>query len=172
MKKIKLLHLTFVLLSSLGLKAQNLVVTLTNSTTETFAVANIQSIKFGTLTMTLYEMNGTVTTWYINDIDNYTFNGLVGITESTTITSDKLEIFPNPTSDKITIKYKSNQSGAVKITVYDTNGIMVEKLYSGIHNEVTLITWTAKNISAIQSGNYLIKVDTENKMIAKPFIVQ
>lgn len=56
------------LMSSLGLKAQNLVVTLDNATTETFAVASIQSIKFGFNTMILKELNGTVTTWTLTTL--------------------------------------------------------------------------------------------------------
>ena len=50
--------------------AQSLVVTLTNSTTEVFPISDIQSIKFGTETMILNELDGTVNTWNIDDIDN------------------------------------------------------------------------------------------------------
>jgi hypothetical protein len=68
-------------LSSIGLRAQDLIVTLNNSTTETFAIATIQSIKFGDSTMILKEINGTVTTWDITDIDNYDFSSGVGLND-------------------------------------------------------------------------------------------
>ena len=41
-------------------QAQDLVVTLTNGNTESFAVANIQSIKFGAEDMSLYELRGVL----------------------------------------------------------------------------------------------------------------
>jgi hypothetical protein len=52
----------------LGIKAQNLVVTLNNSTIETIPIATIQGIKFGTSSMILNEFDGTVTTWNIQDL--------------------------------------------------------------------------------------------------------
>lgn len=170
MKKTLVLFLAVVL--SLGLNAQNLVVTLTNASTETFAVENIQSIKFGTETMILTELNGTVNTWDIDDIDNYAFDGVANINESTTITTDELNIYPNPSSNQVHVNYTSNRLGTVTIAVHDLNGRKIEDLFSGEHQDTTAVTWNAQQNSSVQAGKYLIKIALANKVITKPVIIQ
>lgn len=151
-------------------QAQNLVVTLTNTSTESFAVADIQSIKFGVSDMSLYELNGTINVWNISDIDNYAFDGVANLEESVNVNTDNLNVFPNPSSDNVTINYASNFSGKISISVIDMNGKQVEAIYSGEHNMETEIVWNAKQNNP--SGKYLIKIVTENKVITKPIIIQ
>jgi hypothetical protein len=170
MKKIFLSFYVFILASCLN--AQDLIVTLTNTTTESFPISDIQSIKFGQETMILHELDGTVNTCNIDDIDNYAFDGVANIAEKTTITIDELNIFPNPTTDNVTINYTSNQSGKINIAVYDINGRIVDEVFSGEHNKETEISWSAKQNSTVKAGKYVIKITTATKVITKPFIVQ
>jgi hypothetical protein len=172
MKTKNLWLLALTLLSAIGLQAQNLVVTLTNSNTETFAVADIQSIKFGTETMILNELDGTVNTWDINDIENYAFDGVANIHESTTIISDEVNVYPNPSSGLVHINYSSNVSGQITIAVYDVNGRLIEELFNGESQETTAISWNAKANNMVQAGKYLVKITTTNKTITKPIIIQ
>lgn len=151
-------------------KAQDLVVTLTNGNTESFAVANIQSIKFGADDMSLYELNGITNVWNINDIDNYAFDGVANIEESMDVSTRNLSVFPNPSSDNVTINYVSNFSGKINISVIDMNGKQVEAIFSGEHKTETEIVWNAKQNNP--SGKYLIKIVTENKVITKPINIQ
>ena len=151
-------------------KSQDLVVTLTNGNSESFAVANIQSIKFGAEEMRLYELNGTTNVWDIEDIDNYAFDGMVNLEESMSVSTDNLNVFPNPTSDKVTISYSSNFSGKISISVIDMSGKHVDDIYIGEHNTETEIVWNAKQNNP--TGKYLIKISTENKIITKPVIIQ
>src|SRR5690554_5794919 len=118
MKTKKTILLFFVLLASIGLNAQNLVVTLTNSNVETFAVSDIQSIKFEQGTMILNEFDGTVNNWNVDDIDNYEFNGTVNISENESITTSELNIFPNPTTNNVTVNFTSNAKSSISIAVY------------------------------------------------------
>ena len=169
MKKLFLLAISFLGVMSFT-KAQDLVVTLTNGNTESFPVEDIQSIKFGSEDMVLNELNGTTNVWDINDIDNYAFDGVANVEESIDVAADNLSIYPNPSSDKVTINYSSNVAGNISISVIDMNGKEVERIYSGEHNTETEIIWNAKQNS--QSGKYLIKINTENKVITKPLIIQ
>jgi hypothetical protein len=170
MRKVKLLAAA--LLTSISVNAQNLVVTLTNSSTESFPVSGIQSIKFGTETMILNELDGTVNTWDIDDVDNYAFDWVASIDETTRATAGELNIFPNPSPDMVTIKYTSNQSGKINIAIYDINGRRVEDVFSGEHNKETVISWRARQNQTVQSGKYLININTGNKAVTKPIIIQ
>jgi len=151
-------------------QAQDLVVTLTNGNTESFPVANIQSIKFGAADMSLYELNGTTNIWNINDINNYAFDGAVNLKETMNVSTCNLNVFPNPSSDNVTINYLSNFSGKISISVIDMSGKYVGAIYSGEHNTETEIVWNAKQNNP--SGKYLIKIVTENKVVTKPIIIQ
>ena len=172
MKTKKTILIAFVLFVSIGLNAQNLVVTLTNSNIETFVVSDIQSIKFDQGTMILNEFDGTVNNWNVDDIDNYEFNGTVNISENESITTSELNIFPNPTTNNVTVNFTSNAKSSISIAVYDINGRFVEEIYNGEHHEVTKVVWSAKQNTLVQSGKYLIKITTESKVITKTIIVQ
>ena len=133
-------------------------------------MANIQSVKFGATDMSLYELNGTTNIWNITDIDNYAFDVAANLEENLNLSADKLNVFPNPSSDKATINYLSNFSGNISISVIDMSGKQVEAIYSGEHNKETEITWNVKQNNP--SGKYLIKIVTDKKVITKPIIIQ
>jgi len=160
------------LLVTSGLYAQNLVITLSNSSTESFAISDIQSIKFDSANMMLYELNGTVNTWAINDIDNYAFDGVSNIKETTTIKVDDLKVYPNPSSNQVHINYISSRSEGISIHVYDISGRLIETLFDGKHHNKTEVTWHAKQQEALPAGKYLIKITTESKVISKSVIIQ
>ena len=116
-------------MSSIGLRAINMVVTLDNATTETFAVASIQSIKFGVSTMILKEINGTVITWDITDITNYSFTSNAGLNDQVIVENSSLHLFPNPSSDLVNIQFFSAQLGNITVDIIDANGKLIQQVY-------------------------------------------
>ena len=160
------------MLFNFGLSAQNLIVTLTNSNTATYPISDIQSIKFGTNSMILYELNGTVNTWDIDDIDNYAFDGELNIDEEAQIIQENLSVYPNPTSDKITISYESSLSDKIIISIVDLNGKEVAHLFEGMHDQTTKVEWSAKGQGKVESGTYFCKIKTATKVTTKPIIIQ
>ncbi len=164
----KLLLAIFAVVSSMGLKAQNLVVTLTNSTTETFSVSGIQSIKFGAETMILNELDGTVTTWDIEDIDNYAFDGTANLSDELNIESSNLTVYPNPASNLVNLAFTTSKVTTVTIDVLDASGRVVEQVYQGEHQGEQTYKWN----SHVKSGTYYCRINTGNKIITKPIIIQ
>jgi hypothetical protein len=170
----KVLSIAFVALLAVfnAVNAQNLVLTLSNSNTETFAVADVRSIKFSPVDMVLTKFDGTVNTWNIADIDNYAFDVVTNVNEATLQITDELGIFPNPSSYQVQINYSSNRIEEIRIDVHDINGRLVEQLFQGNHKAETVLTWNAKQNSMVQAGQYMIKITTSNKIITKPVIIQ
>jgi len=164
----KLLLAIFAVVFSIGLKAQNLVVTLTNSTTETFSVSGIQSIKFGAETMILNELDGTVTTWNIADIDNYAFDGSANLNDELNIESSNLTVYPNPASNLVNLAFTTSHATTVSIDVLDVSGKVVEQIYQGEHQGEQTYTWN----SNVQSGTYYCRINTGSKTITKPIVIQ
>ncbi|SRR5690554_1928252 len=164
--------LVVTMLVNFGLTAQNLVVTLTNNNTETYSIADIQSIKFIANSMVLYELNGTINTWSIDDIDNYAFDGELNVSEETLITTGEINVYPNPASDKVTISYESSLSDRIIITIVDLNGKEVAHLFDGVHDQITKVEWSVKEQVNVGSGTYLCKITSANKITTKPIIIQ
>ena len=168
MKK-NFLLLALGLLSSMGIKAQNLVVTLTNASIETFPISSIRSIKFGNSTMILNELNGTVTTWDISDINNYDFNSSsVGLNDQMYVENSTLQLFPNPSSNLVNIQFLGVQVGNIVIEIIDVNGKQIQEVYRGAHQGQQTYQWLSNAVI----GTYYCRITTDKKVITKPVIIQ
>jgi hypothetical protein len=167
MKK-NIMLLALGLLSSMGIKAQNLVVTLTNTSIETFPISSIKSIKFGNSTMILNEINGTVTTWDISDINNYDFSSSLGLNDQMNIENSTLQLFPNPSSNLVNIQFSGVQVGNIVIDILDVNGKEIQEVYRGAHQGQQTHQWLSNSIK----GTYYCRITTDTKVITKPVIIQ
>ncbi len=167
MKK-NILLLALLLLSSMGINAQNLVVTLTNASIETFPISSIKSIKFGNSTMILNELNGTVTTWDISDINNYDFSNSVGLNDQMNIENSTLQLFPNPSSNLVNIQFSGVQVGNIVIDILDVNGKQIQEVYRGAHEGQQTYQWLSNSVMGI----YFCRISTDKKVITKPIIIQ
>lgn len=75
---------------------------------------------------------------------------------------DNFVVFPNPTQDLLTIKFPVNQTKA-EVTIYNFLGQqMFNKEITSTNNEL--------NIVNIESGMYLLKIETEKGIISKRII--
>lgn len=69
-----------------------------------------------------------------------------------------LSTYPNPFNSTTTVRYGMPVSGNVKISVYDSNGRMLEVLTQGYHSTGNhSVTWEANNVA---TGVYFIKMVT------------
>jgi len=152
--------------------SQNLVVTLTNSNIESFQLEEIQSIKFETSSMVLYQFDGTTTSWDIESIDHYSFDGVTNLTEQSISIIQELIVFPNPSSDIINIKFVSNKTEFIAIDILDAKGKQIKKIYEGVHIGEKQFQWNATTRGNIAGGIYYCRISTDKKVITKPFIIQ
>jgi hypothetical protein len=164
----KYLVFTLQLLIVVVSQAQNLVVTLNNSTIETFPIANIQSIKFGTNSMILNEFDGTVTTWNIQDINNYAFDNTSGIQDIIQSGKSDLSIFPNPSVGEVTIQFQLEEKSLITIEIIDANGNQIRQIYRGEHQGKESYKWDGN----VPNGVYYCRILTNNKTITKPIIIK
>lgn len=74
----------------------------------------------------------------------------------------KINVFPNPAQDQLTIQHELNET--VAVTIYSLAGTEVAK--TQVHNNVTL------SVSTLPAGYYLVKISTINGSITKKLIIQ
>ena len=93
----------------------------------------------------------------LEEIDN---NGqLLSIKEYTN--NSKINVYPNPTNNFITIQNLDNVIGNFEYKILDFTGKIITKNYSKFNEQIS--------IESLTSGNYIIQIETENgqKLIKK-----
>lgn len=167
--QIRIILAAVVLFFSKNTNAQNLVVNLNNSTTNTFPMASIQSIKFGASTMILQEFNGTISTWNISDINNYAFSPSgVGLDENPSFFVNVLNIFPNPSSGVVNVQFQTEAMSNITVEIISGEGKKLHQMYAGNHEGLQTYTWN----SNLVNGVYYCRILLDKKTITKPFIVK
>ena len=168
-RKISIICAAVVFLFSKNTSAQNLVVTQNNAITNTYSIASIQSIKFGTSTMILQEFNGTVSTWNISDINNYAFSPSgVGVDENPSSFVNVLNIFPNPSSGVVNVQFQTEAMSNITVEIISGEGKKLHQMYAGNHEGFQTYTWS----SNLSNGIYYCRILLDKKTITKPFIVK
>ncbi len=77
--------------------------------------------------------------------------------------NSKLSISSGLLNNSISISYNLTQANLVNVTVYNTNGQIVDQLFSGFQNGGThKIVWSAENRFA--NGLYLVRVKNGNRV--------
>lgn len=91
--------------------------------------------------------------------DNISFSGTVGVGE---VSSDPFAIYPNPAT-KGYVNVTSKIAGAKNISIYDVLGKMVAK---------TTLNGERLDISALNSGVYIMKIEQGNTASTKKLVIK
>lgn len=158
----------FTALTVLASAQNQLVVELVNGNTETFAVADIRSIKFGTSTMILNKNNGANSTWNIADIAQYHFSTSTGISENSALRAKAIAVFPNPVSDLLEIQYINSTREQINIELLDATGRIALTVYTGTH----FGKQSYKQNIDLSAGLYFCRITANGFSSTKPFIIQ
>lgn len=98
----------------------------------------------------------------ILDIDNIMAESETLSTENFEIKTE-LKIFPNPTSDAITITSNENETEDITYNIIDLLGRVVKKGHSKLNQEI--------NIQDLNNGNYIVEIkNTEGEIVRKKLI--
>lgn len=87
-----------------------------------------------------------------------------------------LEAFPNPFSDRLTIRYALGESGPVNLAVFNLQGQLVRQLYQGQTDlgEQQIQAWdgTDANGNLLPAGMYLIQMKTREEVVNRKVLLQ
>ncbi|MDT3695438.1 MAG: T9SS type A sorting domain-containing protein [Ignavibacterium sp.] len=130
----------------------NMNINLSDGSTISFSVNDIQRLEFGEAT----------------DIKD--FENLKQVIETFSV----LQNYPNPFNPSTTITYLIPNTSNVKVCIYDINGQLVKDLLNETqHKGEYKITWNGtndKNISVV-SGVYIYTVSSNEQIISKQMIL-
>jgi predicted secreted protein len=79
-----------------------------------------------------------------------------------------LSVYPNPTTDQLSVILNNEKEGAWKISVHDISGRLVKSFDSYISS-------ATRNVSVytgdLESGNYLLHFQSEGQILRTKFVV-
>lgn len=90
------------------------------------------------------------------------------------IASADVQVYPNPSSQQITIKYQSNANGNSDVQIYDINGHLLNQFsFISIANSQNSITWNLTDSygNKLPPGVYLIRIFDGINLTATKIIV-
>lgn len=155
-----------------GASAQSLLVHLEDGTTESHAISSIRSITFEAGDMQLNLLAGTTIAWPIAEVRSYAFDLLttaVHVHEAWGL----LQVFPNPASEQVTIRFEQRTATRASIAITDIAGRTVARLFEGeAPAGSTRLTWDPRERGADRAGLYLCRITTEHGMLTAPIMIQ
>jgi hypothetical protein len=154
MKKRLLLTTILILFLGIGVaKSQNsLILKFTNSTEKSSTLASLDKITFSGTSIMLNYTNGTVGSFEESTIKNMIFQSVVAGIEPLNVTEGKLNIYPNPASDYISLQ--NAPDGALSFSIYALDGaLLMSSKLSTTDQQI--------DISALKKGFYMIKVSNQ-----------
>jgi photosystem II stability/assembly factor-like uncharacterized protein len=80
---------------------------------------------------------------------------------------NEINIYPNPISDYLIVEIGYNDLTAIKIEIFDLNGIKILDV-DNQYQKKNIINISAQNI---QTGPYYLKIQLNNRILIKPFVV-
>ncbi|MFZ4706010.1 MAG: C10 family peptidase [Bacteroidales bacterium] len=87
----------------------------------------------------------------------------------------QFSIYPNPTTDRLTVAFTANKATTLKIDIYDLMGTLLISIPGkqvGAGSNTETIGIPEKEIPKLEKGLYLCKLRTDEKVITRSFIVQ
>ena len=112
---------------------------------------SVSTLASGTYTVTVTDANKCT------DIRNITVQTFVGVNDPASII-DAITIAPNPTNSNSTLDIKLKQASAIRVTVFNMVGQLVQSQFA---QNVTERTFDI-DLSNVNNGMYLIRVDVDN----------
>lgn len=90
---------------------------------------------------------------------------ITNVVENNHANDSFLDVFPNPASDVINIRFKGEINNKATVKILDLDGKLISKCFDGIINsDIQELTINLADIAGISSGTYLIIVNSKGMM--------
>jgi hypothetical protein len=107
--------------------------------------------------------------WFIDDVRIEKRNG-VGISENSNSLEFDFEIMPNPVANTLNIKTQGKMTKQFKIQIYNTSGQLMQ--CEALSNDGSLSQVTSVDVSVLNSGVYICKINSGINQTVKKFVVE
>jgi hypothetical protein len=171
--KLNLCSLLFVLLTIsqiAGAQSGFIQLHFTDGTQQNFTLSEVQKIDFTSTEMRLHQTDATIISWNYNLIDFYRYVDIeTNVDKSANLAAEiYLDVFPNPASGILNVRYQFPIQELSNIAIYAMNGKrMFEQRLQNTQEGI----WQ-KDITDLPVGSYILVIQGNNFSISKTIIKQ
>ncbi|MDP6907851.1 MAG: T9SS type A sorting domain-containing protein [Flavobacteriales bacterium] len=167
---------TLVLVCSLNLftKGQYINLHFIDATTESYALVDVSSIKFEGNEMRMRLLNTAVLSWNTSLFEYIDYDvSTASISNNSPSAIISFNVFPNPSSNSVTIEIESNFSNEAVVEISDLSGLIYRYLKGKFVSEKLVLLWDGTDSSGkrVVPGLYLCTVQSGNHLVARTIII-
>ena len=142
----------------------------TDGSSGLYQLQQVKKLGFQSNGLKLQLKDGTEYSWQLSAIDHYKYTDIITNADEASPAADpwQVQVFPNPSDGKQTLRFRLPASGNAEVKVVDLNGRLVfsqyyDKLPAG-QQEIRL------NWPAVKPGNYRMQLSSKQFSISKPIL--
>ena len=157
------------LLFTFGLRAQSIYFNYTNGTNASYNLEDVRKITFDADLMNLHFWDGSVYAWNVSTIGYYQYDASLNVHEwLNNANAWKVNVYPNPISTSLTVRFNLLKPNEVTIELYDIQGKLIlskniGKKETGEHQEIF-------DLTSIPKGTYVCRISGKQNTITKTVI--
>ena len=159
--------LGMVMLFSFGLHAQSIDFNYTDGTNDSYNLADMRKITFDADVMNLHLWDGSIYVWNVSTIGYYEYDeSSLNVQEwLNNANAWDVNVYPNPTSTSLTVRFNLPQTDEVSIGLYDKQEKLIltkqiGKKETGEHQEIL-------DLTNIPQGFYFCRISGQQNTITK-----
>ena len=167
--------LIFISTLALGVNAQYINIHFSDSTVESYALADVRNITFDEDELEVLFTAGLSFNWNFSVINYIDYEDLgLDIEGQPIISLDEFAVYPNPSAGQVNVKLSTTYKGEIAIQIYNIEGLAVQTIYQGkINGGPSHFSWEDANNPAvkIQPGVYFCVVSFASQKVSRTVII-
>lgn len=169
-----MLLVAFIVGFSYSGRSQNIYIHTTDGNTFVYPLIDISSVTLPDNLMSVNFIDGDTLSWNRSTIQRYEYDQwYVSVEEGVVLSEVGVNVYPNPASDGVWIKYGLLEGANVTISVNDLSGRLVDTVFSGAEsNGVHAHYWSFDSVgSGVPSGVYVCTLTIGRMIFSKRIVI-
>ena len=152
--------------------AQSIHFNYTDGTNASYNLEDVRKITFDADVMNLHLLDGSVYAWNVSTIGNYEYDETsLNLNEwISSANAWKVQVYPNPTSTNLHLRFNLPKEDEVSIALYDMQGKLI--LEKNLGNKISGEHQETLDLQDLPQGTYVCRIIGKQNSITKQVIKQ
>ena len=148
---------------------------LVDTTTQSYALADVRSIMYNQDQMQMTFIGGNALYWNTSFINYMDYDDLnLGIQRPSTELEDDFSVYPNPSNAFVNIKVNTDFEAEVELVISNLQGQIVKTLFEGeLNSKSTELRWDGDNANGLRvtPGTYICTLFSQKQRVSRIIIL-
>ena len=152
--------------SNLAQAADTMFIMNKTGTKTPYLVSDIRKLTFPLGNMLVTKVNGTTSTFILNDLKYFSYKDYTITTGNSTLFNHEtnLKLYPNPVIDVLNISFGSNNDKSIEISIIDLYGKIAFQTNTSGDKNISI------NLASLKKGIYLCRIKSGDYVTIEKFI--